>query len=114
MSSTRLAPPRGRKAMNRIVRAFVVVVAAGVGLARADVKVQEKSQLKFEGAMGTLQRMMGKSDASPTTVAVRGDRKLTLGESSAEIIDLKEERIYQLDRGVQGDEIGPHRTLGDG
>ena len=83
--------------MDRIVRALVVVVAAGVGLAHADVKVQEKSQVKFEGAVGTVQRMMGKEDASPSMVAVRGDRKRTLGESSGEIIDLKEERIYQLD-----------------
>ena len=83
--------------MDRIVRALVVVVAAGVGLARADVKVQEKSQVKFEGAVGTVQRMMGKEDASPSMVAVRGDRKRTLGESSGEIIDLKEERIYRLD-----------------
>jgi hypothetical protein len=83
--------------MDRIVRSLIVLVAAGLGLARADVKVQEKSHLKLEGGLGTVQRMMGKEDASPSTVAVRGDRKLTLGASSGELIDLKEEKVYRLD-----------------
>ena len=82
--------------MNRIVKALVVLVATGVGLARADVKVQEKSQVKFEGAMGTVQRMMGKEDASPSTVAVRGDRKRTLGESSGESIGDDGDRLTDI------------------
>lgn len=86
--------------MARTLRLLVASFAL-LGLARADVKVEEKNQLKIEGVVGSLlSRAAGKAakEGALQTVAVRGDRKATLGDESGEIVDLAEERIYRLDR----------------
>jgi hypothetical protein len=66
----------------------------------AEVKTEEKSQVKFEGMMGRMTGLFGGKAAKEgvvNTVAVKGDRKATLSESSGEIIDLAEQKIYSLD-----------------
>ena len=86
--------------MNRIVRSLVVVALACLGVARADVKVQDLTKLKIEGVMGSVLGLFGGKAAGEgvtRTVAVRGDRKLSLDESSGELIDLKEEKVYRID-----------------
>ncbi len=72
---------------------------AAAGLASADVKTTEKSQIKFEGMIGRMMGMFGgkaAKDGIVNTVAVKGDRKITATEDSATIIDLAEEKVYEL------------------
>ena len=76
---------------------FVLTVAAVAG---ADVRTDQKTQVKFEGMLGTLSRMFaGKAmgEGVVNTVAVKGNRKASVGGDTGEIVDLDEEKIYSLD-----------------
>ena len=67
---------------------------------RADIKTQEKSQIHFEGMMGRVVGLFGGKamrEGTINTAAVRGNRKMTVNESTGQIIDLGEEKIYDLD-----------------
>jgi hypothetical protein len=68
--------------------------------ALADVKTRDKGHVKFEGMLGTMMRMFGGKAASEgivSTSAVKGNRKATLNETSGRIVDLGEEKVYELD-----------------
>jgi hypothetical protein len=83
------------------MRWFRVVMALALATAlRADVKTQEKSQIHFEGMMGRMVGLFGGNamrEGAINTAAVRGNRKMTVSESTGQIIDLGEEKIYELD-----------------
>lgn len=67
---------------------------------KAEVKTEEKSQFKMEGLMGRMMGMFGGKAAKEgaiSTIAVKGNRKITTGENASEIIDLAEQKIYSLD-----------------
>lgn len=67
--------------------------------AAADVKTQEKTQVKFEGMLGRVMGLFGGKAAKEglvNTVIVKGDRKATFGDSAGEIIDLAEEKVYEV------------------
>ncbi|MCC6991831.1 MAG: hypothetical protein IT181_22705 [Acidobacteria bacterium] len=69
-------------------------------LAHADVKTQERTQIKFEGAIGRVVNIFGgrgARDGVTTTVSLKGERMLSLTGDSGEIVDLAEEKIYSLD-----------------
>jgi hypothetical protein len=75
-------------------------VAASSGLASADIKVQDRTAVKFEGMLGGVVNLFGGKAAKEgitSTVAVKGDRRARLGETSGEIVDLAEEKVYELD-----------------
>ena len=66
----------------------------------AEVKTREKSQVKIEGMIGRMVNMFGGKAAKEgvvSTVAVKGNRKATMNDSTGQIIDLSEEKIYDLD-----------------
>jgi len=66
----------------------------------ADVKTRDKSQVKFEGMLGTMTRMFGGRAASEgivSTNAVKGNRKATISDSTGRIVDLGEQKVYDLD-----------------
>jgi hypothetical protein len=66
----------------------------------ADVKSDQKSLVKFEGMLGRVVNLFGGKAAREgvtTSVAVKGDRKASLSDSAGQIIDLKEEKIYEID-----------------
>jgi hypothetical protein len=66
----------------------------------AAVKTEEKSQFKMEGLMGRMMGMFAGKAAKEgviSTVSVKGNRKITTNENTSEIIDLAEEKIYELD-----------------
>jgi hypothetical protein len=66
----------------------------------ADVKTREKGQVKFEGMLGTMMRMFGGKAASEgivSTNAVKGNRKATINDTTGRIVDLGEEKVYDLD-----------------
>jgi hypothetical protein len=76
------------------------LVAFGAGAAQAEVKTRDKNQVKFEGMLGRMIGMFGGKAAREgivSTSAVKGDRKVTMDESTGRIVDLKEEKIYELD-----------------
>jgi hypothetical protein len=67
---------------------------------RAEVKTQEKNQFKMEGLMGRMMGMFAGQAAKEgvlNTVAVKGNRKITTAENTGEIIDLGEQKVYELD-----------------
>ena len=80
--------------------ALTLAVAAVIP-ARAEVKKEEKNLVSFAGALGKVVNLFGGKSAREgivSTVAVSGDRKMTtMGDTTGQIIDLKEEKIYDLD-----------------
>jgi hypothetical protein len=75
-------------------------LAAGGSLASADIKVQDRTAVKFEGVLGGVVNLFGGKAAREgitSTVAVKGDRRARLGENGGEIVDLAEEKVYELD-----------------
>jgi hypothetical protein len=66
----------------------------------ADVKTREKSLIKFEGMLGRVVGMFGGKSARDGVVssaAVKGNRKAMMGDANSQIIDLGEEKVYDLD-----------------
>jgi len=86
--------------MKRALLAVVVVGLVWAGSAYADVRTEEKSQVTFEGMLGRMAGIFGGRAAREgvtTIVVVKGDRKSTINGDSQQIIDLKEEKIYDVD-----------------
>jgi hypothetical protein len=80
-----------------IALACVTLSAAPV---LADVKTREKAQVKFEGGLGLMMRMFGGKAASEgilSTNAVKGNRKAIINDTTGRIVDLSEEKVYELD-----------------
>jgi hypothetical protein len=76
---------------------LVVIAVLVAPHALADVKTREKSTMKFEGLMGgILTRMLG-GGGDTSTIAVKGNRMSMMNDSTGQIIDLSEEKIYLLD-----------------
>jgi hypothetical protein len=80
----------------------VLVIALAVAIAplRADVKTQERSLVKFTGMLGKMVGLFGGKGAREgvvSSIALKGDRKARTTDKSEQIIDLAEEKIYDLD-----------------
>jgi hypothetical protein len=88
-----------------IRRSFVCMVTGVlVGIAaaslRADVRADEKTRVEFAGMLGRMVNMFGGKaarDGVTSTVAVKGDRMARLNDATGQIVDLAEEKIYDLD-----------------
>jgi hypothetical protein len=68
--------------------------------ARAAVKTEEKSKVQFPGMMGKVVGFFGGKamrEGVTEVVAVKGNRKRTMGDTAGQIIDLDEEKVYDLD-----------------
>lgn len=82
-------------------RLTTLVVLIGLTAAvHADVRTDEKSKVEFGGALGRMVNIFGGKaarDGMTSTVAVKGDRKARLNDATGQIIDLNEEKIYDLD-----------------
>src|ERR1043166_756441 len=86
--------------MRRMLTTLTVAGVLCAGAAYADVRSDEKTQMKFEGQLGRMLNLFGgraMRDGVTSTVAVKGDRKATINGDHAQIIDLKEEKIYEID-----------------
>ena len=83
------------------IPALVLTVALAAAPAHAEVKKEERNQVSFAGMLGRMVNLFGGKSAREgvvSTVAVSGDRKMTTsGDNTAQIIDLREEKIYDLD-----------------
>lgn len=85
--------------MRRTAATFVMVLFA-TGFVVADVRTDEKSQVKFEGALGRMVNFFGGRGAREgivSTVAVKGNRKMMTTDKTAQLVDLAEEKVYELD-----------------
>jgi hypothetical protein len=88
--------------MKRLVKASaiaLVFLSLSAGLS-AEVKTRDKGQVKFEGMLGRVAGMFGGKAAREgvvTTNAVKGDRKAQINDMTGRIVDLKEEKVYELD-----------------
>lgn len=79
--------------------ALPLITLLGSPLA-AEVKTREKTLVKFEGMLGRVVGMFGGKAAKEgivSTTAVKGDRKATLNDNTGQIVDLGEEKIYDID-----------------
>jgi hypothetical protein len=84
---------------NRIVITAAVILLSSYGAA-ADVRTEQKSQVQFAGMLGRVFNLFGGKAAREgitSTVAVKGNRKVTTTANTSQIIDLDEEKIYDLD-----------------
>lgn len=66
----------------------------------AEVKTREKTLIKFEGMLGRVVGLFGGKAAKEgivSTTAVSGNRKVSMNENTGQIIDLGEEKVYDVD-----------------
>lgn len=87
---------------SRTALAFVAVLAlASTQALRADVRSEEKTKFQLAGALGRVVNFFGGKAAREgitTSTAVKGNRMMTtFGDSTGQIIDLSEEKVYDLD-----------------
>jgi len=87
-----------------MTRVRIVVVISVLAFAAptllADVRADEKTHTEFAGMLGRMVNLFGGKAAREgvtSTVAVKGDRKATLNDTTGQIIDLNEEKVYDLD-----------------
>ena len=81
--------------------AIALAIATATPPVYADVKKEERNQVSFSGMLGRMFSLFGGKSAKEgvvSSVAVSGDRKMTItGENTGQIVDLREEKIYDLD-----------------
>jgi hypothetical protein len=88
------------KRLKQICVVALPVVALATVPVFADVKTKDKSQFKLEGMLGRVVNFIGGKAAREGivgTTALRGNRKATLNDATGQIIDLSEEKVYDLD-----------------
>jgi hypothetical protein len=88
------------KSRSSVAGIIAIALAAWAAPLHADVKMQEKSLVKFTGMLGKMVGMFGGKAAREgivSTVAVKGDRRARITDKNEQIIDLKEEKIYEVD-----------------
>ena len=89
--------------MKRLVRIAIValpLMTLAAHPAYADVKTRDKTQVKFEGMLGRMFNLFGGKGAKEGVegkTAVKGNRKATLTDTGGTIVDLSEEKIYDID-----------------
>jgi hypothetical protein len=86
--------------VTRSLLAVLLFLASAPALLRADLKTQERTQIRFEGALGRMVNLFGgrgARDGIVSSVAVKGNRMLTLSGDTGELVDLTEEKVYTLD-----------------
>jgi hypothetical protein len=79
--------------------ACTLLIASTAAL-RADVKTDEKMKFEFGGVLGKVVNIFGGKGAREgitSTVAVKGSRKSTFNDTTGQIVDLAEEKVYDLD-----------------
>src|SRR5262245_823130 len=86
--------------MKRFARILAVAVPLTALLATpltADVKSRERATTKFESRL--LNFFLGKAakEGVVSSVALKGNRKASMGDSTGQIVDLSEEKVYDLD-----------------
>src|SRR5688572_4771357 len=86
--------------MSRRILSGLIAVAIFAPAIHADVKTKEKTQVKFEGMLGRIAGMAGggaAKDGLTNSVVVKGNRMATFNDQNGQIVDLSEQKIYNVD-----------------
>src|SRR6185295_9428423 len=78
----------------------LVILTWVASIARAEVKTEERTRVQFPGLLGGFMKVFGGKSAKEgivEKVAVKDDRKMTTNDETAQLIDLAEEKVYQID-----------------
>jgi hypothetical protein len=79
---------------------LAVAAAIAAPAVLADGKTKDKTLVQFEGLLGGMYKLFGGSaakDGISSTVAIKGNRMASLTDTTGEIIDLTEQKVYRLD-----------------
>lgn len=90
--------PGSRQSTRFLVAVTVAALWAGVAL-RADAKARERVSTKFDGILSRLADQLGDTsfkDGVTSSVTAKGNRLLSLNETSGTLIDLDEQKVYLL------------------
>ncbi|MGE0448842.1 MAG: hypothetical protein AB7Q29_04590 [Vicinamibacterales bacterium] len=82
-----------------LVACLALSLSSEVAL-RADVRSDQRVKFQLAGALGRVVNFFGGRAAKEgvtSSVAVKGSRKATMTEQTGQIVDLSEEKIYDLD-----------------
>jgi hypothetical protein len=77
----------------------IFLVVSSLAL-RAEVRSDQKAHVQFAGVLGRMFNLFGGKAAREgvtTTIAVKGDRRATTSDTTEQIVDLGEEKIYDID-----------------
>jgi hypothetical protein len=89
--------------MNRSRLAVGLALSLSIAAAstlRADVRTEQRTKFQFAGMLGRVVNMFGGKGAKEgvtSVVALKGNRKATMNDSTGQIVDLAEEKVYDLD-----------------
>ncbi len=86
--------------LRNVVVATVCLAISALTSLHADVKTEERTKFELGGILGKVVNIFGGKDAregTMTTVALKGSRKSMFNDATGQIIDLAEEKIYDLD-----------------
>src|SRR6266849_7983087 len=78
----------------------LAAVAVSSYAIRADVRTDEKSRFQLGGVLGRVVNLFGGKAAREgvtSSITVKGDRLAKMNDTTGQIIDLGEEKIYDLD-----------------
>lgn len=86
--------------MSRIAALTLTALVLSSYPLRADVRSDQKAHVQFAGMLGRMFNLFGGKAAREgvtTSIALKGDRKATTTDTSEQIIDLAEEKVYDVD-----------------
>jgi len=86
-----------RSLLAGVTLCLVLGLAVGLG---ADMKSRQKTQVRFEGMLGKVMGMFGGKAAKEgvvSTVAILGDRMMTVNDQTGQLVDLAQEKVYDID-----------------
>lgn len=89
--------------MKRVLTACALAVSLGAfsaAPAQAEVKTRDRAQVKFEGMLGRMFNLFGGKAAKEgvvSTTAVKENRKSTMSGDTGHVVDLSEEKVYEID-----------------
>lgn len=91
--------------MNRSRTIAAVALSASLAFAstaalHADVRSDQRTKFQLAGVLGKVVNLFGGKAAREgvtSTVALKGNRKLTMNDTTGQIVDLSEEKLYDLD-----------------
>src|SRR6478609_6275728 len=88
------------KRLLRIATLALPLTILAAAPAYADAKTRDKTTVQFEGMLGRMFNLFGGKAAKEgveAKTAVKGSRKATINDTAGHIVDLSEEKVYDLD-----------------
>src|SRR5262249_37423352 len=97
IAARRIQPMTRTRTAAAVVASLLVISSTRV---LADVRTDQRTKFQLAGALGKIVNFFGGKAAREggvSTVAVKGDPKIETNETTGQIIDLAEEKVYELD-----------------